>query len=910
MAVRKAASVLLGRGAEQELIAGQLAMARSGQRGLLVIRGEPGIGKTALIADAVGSAAGMRVTRIAGAEAEMELPYAGLQQLCAPLLGELAKLPGPQGGALGTAFGLSQGPVPDRVMVGLAALSLLSAAGGRQPLVCVIDDLQWVDRASVQVLAFVAHRLLADPVAMLIATREAEDDFTGFPELLLKGLPDDNAQALLDSVILGRADHRVRERILAEARGNPLALLELPRGPASADLVAEPADLDIPARVEESFQRRVAALPAATRRLLLVAAAEPTGDPLLLWRAAGMLGVRREAAIAAQDDGLLSASPRVLFHHPLVRSAVYRAAATQERRAVHRALAEATDAAADPDRRAWHRALAAAGPDEEVAAELERSADRAQARGGIAAAAAFLERSTILTPEPDLRTRRALAAAQAKQQAGAFNAALTLVAAAEAGPLDEFQRAQATLVRGQIAFATSHWPDAFPLLLAAAKQLEPLDLRMSRDAYLRAMFPALIAAGPAADGGLLDAATAVRQVPPALPPYPRDLLLDGIATLVTEGYTAGADALKRAITACRNDRVPDADAWHWVVIAGDMAAVIWDDESWRALSERCAQLARELGALGTLPIALSMLANERLFTGDLTETEALAEEAQDISTAIGSRLPPYGAMALAAWRGSEAKAAPLIEAGTKYLTDQGDRSGLPFIRWVTAVLYNGLGRYEEALGPAGATDEYPPAQRFSNWLLPELIEAAVRCGQADRAAKALGRLTEVTRACGTDWALGTEACARALLSDGATAERLYREAIGCLDRTSQRPAAARARLVYGEWLRRERRRSDARDQLRRAYTLFTGIGMEAFAGRARVELEATGERARRRTAGARDELTPQEAQIARMAARGATNAEIAAQLFLSPNTVAYHLRTVFGKLGITTRRQLATALAS
>ena len=450
------------------------------------------------------------------------------------------------------------------------------------------------------------------------------------------------------------------------------------------------------------------------------------------------LGVRREAATAAQDDGLLSVGTRVLFHHPLVRSAVYQASAQEERRAAHRALAEATDLANDPDRRAWHRALAAAGPDEEVAAELERSADRARARGGIAAAAAFLERSTILTPEAGRRTRRALAAAQARQQAGAFNAALALVAAAEARPLDEFQRAQATLVRGQIAFATSHWPDAPPLLLAAAKQFEPLDPRLSRDTYLWAMTAAMIAAGPASEGGVLDVATAVRQAPPALPPYPRDLLLDGIATLVTEGYTAGADVLKRAITAYRNDHVPDADAWHWVVIAGDAAAVIWDDESWRALTARCAQLTRELGALSMLPLALSMSANERLFAGDLTETEALAEEAQDISTAIGSRQPTYGAIALAAWRGSEAEAAPLIAAGTKYLTDQGEGSALPFIRWVTAVLYNGLGRYEEALGPAGCGDEYPPDNRFSNWLLPELIEAAARCGQADRAARALG----------------------------------------------------------------------------------------------------------------------------------------------------------------------------
>ena len=909
MGVTPPAGRLLGRGSEQGLIASQLAAARGGRRGLLLIRGEPGIGKTALLGWAAASADGMRVTRAAGAEAEMELPYAGLQQLCAPLLGGLAKLPGPQRDALRTAFGLSDGPAPDRLMVGLATLSLLSTAGQRQPLLCVVDDLHWIDRVSAQALLFVAHRLHADRVGLIIATREAEDDFTGLPELPLQGLPDDSARVLLDSVLLGRIDDRVRERILAEARGNPLALLELPRGPVPAELLAESSSRDIPARVEESFQRRVSALPQATRLLLLVAAAEPSGDPLLLWRAAGVLGLTPDTAVAAQDDGLLSVGTRVLFHHPLVRSAVYRAALPAQRRAAHRALAEATDPATDPDRRAWHRALAADGPDEGAAFELERSADRAQARAGLAAAAAFLERSTILTPEPGRRSRRALAAAQAKQEAGAFDAALALLAATEASPLDELQRAQAELVRGQIAFATSHWSQAVRLLLSAARQFEPLDVRMSRDTYLRVIAPALMGAALADDRDLRDAVTAARQAPPALPPLSRDLLLDAIAVLVDEGYPAGADAVQRALHACLDERVPDVGASPWAIVAIDMAALVWNDESWRTLTARAANAARDLGALGTLPIALSMSANERLFAGDLAETAALAGEANEISKAIGSRLVTYGAVALAAWRGDEARAVPVIEAGAKDLADKNDSSGLPFIRWATAVLYNGLGQYEQALGPSGCADEYLPAHRFSSFLQPEIIEAAVRCGQAGRAADALGRLSAHTRACGTDWALGTEACARALLSDGESAERLYLEAIERLGRTSQRPATARARLVYGEWLRRQRRRSDARDQLRRAYAEFAGIGMEAFAERARIELEATGEHARRRAAGPRDELTPQEAQIARMAAAGATNAEIAAQLFLSPNTVAYHLRTSFGKLGVTTRRQLAKVLA-
>jgi hypothetical protein len=410
--------MLLDRLAERAALTGLLEAARNGRSGVLVLPGPPGIGKTALLDNMIDSAADMHIVRVAGVESEMELAFAALQQLCAPMLeGRLERLPDPQRDALAVAFGLRAGGAPDRFLVGLAALSLLSATAEKQPLLCVIDDARWLDRASAQVLAFVARRLLAEPIALVIATREPGDTFHGLAELPIRGLATDDARELLCSVIKGPLDERVREQIIAETHGNPLALLELPQGLTPAELAGGFGLPDTPAlsdRIEDSFRRRLEALPAPAQRLLLVAAAEPTGDPVLMWRAAGRLGITAESAAAVEAGGLLTLGERVTFRHPLVRSAVYRAAAPADRRAAHQALADATDPGGDPERRAWHRAQATAGHDEQVADELERPAGRAQARGGMAAAAAFLERSAALTLDPVRRAGRSLAAAQAK----------------------------------------------------------------------------------------------------------------------------------------------------------------------------------------------------------------------------------------------------------------------------------------------------------------------------------------------------------------------------------------------------------------------------------------------------------------------------------------------------------------
>ena len=541
---------LLDRQRERAALDGLLEGLRSGRGRALVVRGEAGVGKSALLEYVVGAAADMRVARAVGVESEMELAFASLHVLCAPLLDRVEGLPGPQRDALGVAFGLRAGAAPDRFLVGLAVLTLLAEVAEDRPLLCVVDDAQWLDRASAQVLAFAARRLLAEPVGLIFAAREPGEQFGGLAELEVRGLPDQDARALLGSVVRFGLDEQVRDRIVAETNGNPLALLELPRGLGPAQLAGGFGLVEaqaVPARIEEGFRRRLAALPADTRSLLLVAAAEPAGDPVLVWRAAGRLGIAASAAKAAQADGLLETGGRVRFRHPLVRSAVYSAASVQERRAAHRALAEVTDRDRDPDRRAWHLAAAVPGSDEGVAAELERSAGRAQARGGMAAAAAFLQRAVELTGEPGRRSGRALAAAQASLQAGALDAAADLLAMAAAGPLDELQQARAGLLRGQIAFASSAGSDAPALLVKAAQQLEPLDATLARQTYLDAWGAAMFAGQFAGAGSLHEVARAARSAPPpAAAPRPPDLLLDGLAVLVTEGRAQAAPLLRRA----------------------------------------------------------------------------------------------------------------------------------------------------------------------------------------------------------------------------------------------------------------------------------------------------------------------------------------------------------------------------
>jgi DNA-binding CsgD family transcriptional regulator len=907
--------VLQDRRSECRTLERLLEAVRAGRSVTLVVRGEPGVGKTALLEYMVERASECRVVRAAGVQSEMELPFAGLHQLCAPMFDRLARLPGPQRDALGVAFGLSGGHAPDRFLIGLAVLGLLSEVAEEQPLVCVVDDAQWLDQASAQVLAFVARRLVAESVSLVFAVREPGGELKGLPELEVEGLADGDARALLGSVIRGPLDERVRDRIVAETHGNPLALLELPRGLSPVELAGGFGLPDAPAlsgRIEDSFRQRVQNLPAPTRRLLLVAAAEPVGEPGLVARAAERLSAGRDAAEPAVAAGLFEFGARVRFRHPLVRSAVYRAASPEDRRSAHRALADATDPEVDPDRRAWHRAHATSGPDEDVAAELERSAGRAQARGGLAAAAAFLERAVALTPTLAPRAERALAAAQTKYQAGALDAALGLLATAESGPLDELQRAQVDVLHAQITFASGRGSEAPPLLLKAAKRLEPLDVLLAREIYVEALASAIFTGRFGSRAAVREVAESARAAPAApQPPRAADLLLDGLAVLITNGYAAGTPMLKRALGAFRSDDISSEEDLRWLRFACRTAMDLWDDETWEVLATRYVQLARDAGAHTVLPIASSNRIMVHLLAGELAAAGSLLEDARAVSEATGSRLASFDivvAVALAGSRGREDELSELIETGMNEVVARGEGVGFSVLHWASAVLFNGLGRYEKARDAAQQASAYPHELLFSNWGLVELVEAADRSGNAEAAADALERLSETTRASGTDWALGIEACSRALLSEGEAAEDLYRDAIDRLGRTRVRVALARAHLLYGEWLRRVRRRVDAREELRTAHELFTEFGMEAFAERARVELLATGETARRRAVEIRAQLTAQEAHIARLARDGLSNAEIGARLFISPRTVQYHLRKVFAKLDISSRNQLHRVL--
>jgi DNA-binding CsgD family transcriptional regulator len=904
--------MLLGRRSECAALDRLLGDVRTGRSGALVVRGEAGVGKTALLRYVVDSASDLTVARALGVESEMELPFAALHQVCAPMLDRLELLPAPQRDALGTVFGLSVGSVPDRFMVGLAVLSLLSEAAQKRPLLCVVDDAQWLDRASAQALSFAARRLDAESVALLFATRQECEDFRGLPELAVEGLPDADARELLTSVVRGRLDERVRDRILAETRGNPLALVELPRGLSAAELAGGFAGRDAPqlsSRIEQSFLRRLEELPEETQLLVLLAAAEPVGDPALVWRAAERLGLHVDAEHHAEAAGLIEIRTRVRFRHPLVRSAVYRAATPADRRQVHWALAEATDPELDPDRRAWHRAQATPRADEDVAAELERSAGRARARGGLSAAAAFLERAAELTADPSFRAQRALAAAHAAHLAGSPDAAERLLVTAQDGPLDELGHARVDLLRAQVAYAQSRGSDAPELLRRAAERLEPLDRELARTTYLEAMSAAQFAGHLARGGGVREVARAALAArSPQEPEHAADLLLDGLARQGIDGYAAGAPLVKRALGLFRTEGFSGEGELRWPWLASRTAAFMWDDEAWDELATRHVQLAREAGALTLLPLALNMRMSALTFTGGLAAAASLIEELQAAAEATGSRLPPYGALVVAAWQGRETEAFELIETTKREVAALYEGLALIAAHWASAALSNSLGRYDAALAEAEEATKHPEALAFYNFGLVELIEAAARSGVPQRAAEALERLAVRTRASGTDWALGVEARSRALLGDGEVAESLYRESIERLSRTLVRVELARAHLVYGEWLRRERRRLDAREQLRIAHEMFSSTGLEAFAERAARELLATGEHARQRTAETRDDLTDQEAQIARLARAGLSNPEIAGRLFISPRTVEYHLHKVFAKLDISSRNQLDGAL--
>jgi DNA-binding CsgD family transcriptional regulator len=904
---------LVGRASECAVLDRTIAAVGTGESRVLVVHGAPGAGKSALLEHLESSATGMRVLRAVGVESEMELAFAALHQLCAPLLDRVHRLPVPQRHALDTVFGKEEGAPPDRFLVGLAVLSLLSEASDERPLLCVVDDVQWLDRASAQVLGFAARRLMAEPIALLFGARQPGHELSGLPELELTGLRDADARALLAPVFRYVLDATTRDRLVAETRGNPLALLELPRGLTMEQLAGGlglVSEQPLSGRIEASFLARIDELSPKSRMLLLLAAAEPIGDSMLLWRAAERLGVDVGAAAGDGFAEFVTIDDRVAFRHPLVRSAVYRAAPTKDRRSAHLALAAVTDVGVDPDRRAWHMASAAVGPDEAVAAELERSAGRAQARGGLAAAAAFLQRSVALTEDASLRAGRALAAARVSLYAGEFDVALRMVRVAEAGGVDEERHAHALLLRGQISFASGHGVDAPPVLLDAAKRLEPLDLKLARETYLEAWGAALFAGETSAAGSLLDASSAARALPPAQPAQPSDLLLDALATLRTAGRVAAAPLLRRATAAFASPDASIEDNFRWGWLATVPSNVLWDEQAWDTINVRQLGLARSAGALARLPIDLTATAVLAAWRGNFAAAASTIAEADAVVDVTDTRIAPFGAMLLAALRGREAEAAALIESAAESAVPAGQGIAVQYARWVSAILFNGLGRHEEALAAARPAAAETPELFLSAWALPELIEAGVRTGNTEVAGDALERLAEVAEAADTDWALGVEARSRALLTAGAGAETSFRDAIERLDRTRLRPELARAHLLYGEWLRRQGRRVDARAQLRTAYDMLSAIGMEAFAERTRRELLATGETVRKRTleSSATDELTAQERQIALLVRDGLSNPEVGARLFLSPRTVEWHLRKIFAKLSISSRRQLRDAL--
>ena len=883
---------------------------RGSQSRALVVRGDPGVGKTALLDYLAHRASGCQVARASGVQSEMELAFAGLHQLCAPMLSRAEHLPMPQREALRTAFGQAAGSPPDRFLVGLAVLSLLSEVAGEQPLICLIDDEQWLDQASAQALGFAARRLAADPVGVVFAAREPSAELAGLPELEVTGLRPDDARALLDSALAGPLDARICDLIIAETQGNPLALLELPRGLSPAQLAGGfglPGAALLTSRIEDSFARQLAALPEQTRRLVQLAAADPSGNQSLVWRAAERLSLPVQAAAPAVEAGLVEFGGRVRFRHPLARSAAYRSAPLPDRQQMHAALAEVTDPQAEPDRRAWHRAQATPGPDEEVAAELERSAGRARARGGLAAAAAFLERAALLTADPARHAERTLAAARTSMQAGAFGKTLDLLATAEAGPLDEFQRARVDLVRGNVAFASGFSSDAPSLLLQAARRLEPFDLELARETYMTAFNAAMNCGHFAGEDVLPEICRAVRALP-SLPgtPRPLDLLLDGLALLGTDGRAAAIPALKRAAKA--HTDMPMEDVLRWGSFSAQACALLWDIEGQHAISARQVQLARGAGALAQLPIFLNALGIATAWIGDFASAASLIAEADSVAAAIRSPIAPFTELKLRSLQGKEAETSALIAHAIELAATGTQEIAAISAHWAAAVLYNGLARYEEALSAARQATANPFEPHVSVFALPELVEAAVRAGDTEIAHDALAQLAETTQPCGNDVAAGIEARCRALLSDAAAADELYREAVDRLSRTRVRPELARAHLLYGEWLRRDNRRVGARAQLRTAYDMLTAIGMEAFAERARRELTATGETVRKRVETV-TALTAQEACIARLARDGLTNPEIGARLYLSARTVEWHLRKIFTKLGIGSRRELPAALA-
>jgi DNA-binding CsgD family transcriptional regulator len=913
----EAIGMLVGRTKETGALEDILAAVRDGLSGALVLHGEAGIGKTALLDWAAGRVGDMQLARVAGLETEMDLGHAGLHQLLVPFLDGLDRLPAPQQAALQTAFGLVAGPLPDRFQVGLAVLTLLTDAAAGRPVLCVIDDAQWLDRASAEVLGFVARRLLADRVGMLFALRDGEERtlvFDGLPELPVGGLAEDEARELLAVSTGGAVDPRVGERIVDETAGNPLALVEFGAELTAGELsgaVPLTGPLRFGGRLEELYLSRVRALPADAQTLLLVVAADQLGDAAKVWRAAGQLGIGPEAATLPAGERLVAWTPGLRFRHPLMRSVVYYGAPSWARWRVHKALAAASDPERDPDRRAWHLSQAVPGPDEEVAAELERSAGRACGRGGWASSAAFLERSAELTPDARRRARRLVDAAEARLAAGETSAARALLDRAAPDLTDPLANAQARRLEGDILFAAGKPATATSVLLEAARMIEPHDARQARNTLLEAFAAQFVSERAAGTAEVLQAQRSVPRITGSQATA-GDLLLDGFAALAERRYTAGSGLLREAVAAVTGGHPMPDDAPQRFLAFRLAATELYDDSAWREVAGRWVERARDRSALPAMVAGLGFQAHSQLAEGRFAAADATIAEARALAEAMGHRIYANGLanaeLEVLAWRGHEADARSLAARLLRAMADTGSGRGILRVHKALAALELGLRNYQEALRHALKTVACQPLLSYES--RPELlIEAAIRCGDRAAATAAMEAVAPRWLACQTPWSLGLLARCQALLADDDHAEAGYRLSIERLRQCQVTPELARSHLLYGEWLRRQRRRRGAREQLRAAYELFVTLGMEAFAHRARTELRATGEHTVTRGGGTPDALTPQEAQIARLAAEGATNQQIASQLFISASTVDYHLRKVFRKLGVTSRVRLAHMLS-
>ena len=907
---------LLDRRDEREALDGVLEAAHNGLSGVLVVRGEAGVGKTSLLEYAVTSAADFSVARVRGVESEMDLAFAGLHRLLLPFLPRVAELPLPQRDAIEAAFGLAHAPPPDRFRVGLATLSLLADAAAERPLLCVVDDVQWLDQESLAALGLLGRRLFADRIALVLAARLEFDDggsLSGIPDVVVGGLPDDAAAELLRLTVGGVVDRDVARRIMEETHRSPLGIIELVAGLTVQELSGRdvpPDPLPLSGRLEAHFLRQVAALAPATRAWMLAAAAEPSGDAAVVDAAAARLDCAPEDALPAIAGGLFVRDPESRFRHPLIRSAVYRGASEADRRRTHEALAAVTDRARDPDRRAWHLAAATVGRDEVVAVELEQAADRGRIRGGHSTAGLLLARAAELTPDDDRRTHRLLAAVEAHLAGGALPRALALLDQVVEPRVEPFHQARARRLRGSIGYALGDAAGTASVLMDAARALDHLDRRLARPTLLEALAAARVTGRFTAPGeGEQDVSRLARAMPlpPGVEPTVGDLFLDGYATLFLDGSGAAVPSLQRAIDALRDSAEPaTTEAMMWLAVGCWAAGAIGDDEALHTFGNRLVSAAREQGAAVWLSIGLMFLAMSELLAGSVEDARASFAERAEIMQAIG-RPADVGGLVVSAWRGKE----EVTRREAAALSDHGARSGhgwiLPFVEYALAVLELGLGKYEAAFKVS--TKDYADNPFLSMIAFPNLIEAAVRCGRRDAAEVALDAYAPSALSSGTHASLGSLARCRALLADGTAAEALYRESIEHCERCRGDLQLARTRLLYGEWLRRRRRRSDARVQLRAAHELFVRMGAGALADRAHVELAATGERARTRTPDTGQELTPQEHQIALLASRGDTNREIAATLFLSRWTVDHHLRTVYRKLGVSSRRHLPQAMA-